>query len=118
MLENSSLNLATITESNIDALLNISNSNYQTVNVFTLKGKPYVILRGKNKWTGLIAYGIYTDIKVTEAGNYTTIVNQVGYVDDKDVNEPRLAHGMTPIKWDGTKWVDTSADNINWNNYL
>jgi prepilin-type N-terminal cleavage/methylation domain-containing protein len=116
-MENSSLNPSSITESNINTVLGVSNSNYETVSVSSLKGKPYVVLRGKNKWDGLVAYGIYTDIKVTDASSYTTVVNQLGYDEDKGANEPKLAHGMTPIKWDGTKWVDTAASDTDWYNY-
>jgi type IV pilus assembly protein PilA len=116
-MEDSALNPSSITESNITTALGLSNANYQTVSVSTLKGRPYVVLVGKNKWDGLVAYGIYTDIKVTEATNYSTIANQLGYDDDKGANEPRLAQGMTPIKWDGTKWVTTSASDTDWYNY-
>jgi prepilin-type N-terminal cleavage/methylation domain-containing protein len=35
----------------------------------------------------------------------------------KGVNSPALATGMTPIKWDGTAWVDTTTDDIDWYNY-
>ncbi len=35
--------------------------------------------------------------------------------DDSGANEPVLADGMIPIKWDGSKWVKASTDN--WYNY-
>jgi type IV pilus assembly protein PilA len=116
-MEDSALNPSSITESNITASLGLSNANYQTVGVTSLKGKPYVIIQGKNKWNGLVAYGIYTDIKVTDASSYTTVVNQLGYDSDKSVNEPKLAQGMTPIKWNGTSWVNTTASDSDWYNY-
>jgi prepilin-type N-terminal cleavage/methylation domain-containing protein len=116
-MENSSLNPSSITESNINTVLGVSNVNYETVSVSSLKGKPYVVLVGKNKWDGLVAYGIYTNIEVVNDSSYTTIVNQLGYDEDKGANEPRLAQGMTPIKWDGTKWVATSASDTDWYNY-
>jgi type IV pilus assembly protein PilA len=116
-MENSSLNPSSITESNINTVLGVSNANYETVSVSSLKGKPYVVLVGKNKWDGLVAYGIYTNIEVSNDSSYTTVVNQLGYDEDKGANEPRLAQGMTPIKWDGTKWVTTSASDTDWYNY-
>jgi prepilin-type N-terminal cleavage/methylation domain-containing protein len=117
VMENLSLNPATITESNITTSLGLSNANYQAVSVTSLKGEPYVIIQGKNKWNGLVAYGIYTDMKITDASNYATIVNQIGYDADKVANEPKLATGMTPIKWNGTKWVDTTASDTDWYSY-
>jgi prepilin-type N-terminal cleavage/methylation domain-containing protein len=118
-LENSSFDPSDINETNISTSLNISSSNYQTVSVSSLKGQPYVIIQGKNKWAGLVAYGIYSDMNVTEASSYITVVNQTGYDTDKGANEPKLATGMTPIKWNSStnKWVDTSASDTDWYSY-
>ncbi len=32
-------------------------------------------------------------------------------------NVPSLAPGMTPIKWNGSSWLDTTADDPNWYSY-
>jgi type IV pilus assembly protein PilA len=116
-MEDSSLNPSSITESNITTALGLSNANYQTVSVSSLQGKPYVIIQGKNKWNGYVAYGISTNIKVADASSYSTIVNQLGYDTDKGMNEPKLVAGMTPIKWNGTEWVDTTVGDTDWYSY-
>lgn len=41
----------------------------------------------------------------------------VYYDETKGVNKPQLATGMTPIKWNGTTWVDTTAVDTDWYNY-
>lgn len=55
------------------------------------------------------------------AGNESIATRTVNvtssYVADKGVNRPRLAVGMTPIKWDGEAWVDTTAKDSDWYNY-
>lgn len=35
----------------------------------------------------------------------------------RSVNQPKLASGMTPIKWNGTEWVNTTTDDIDWYDY-
>jgi prepilin-type N-terminal cleavage/methylation domain-containing protein len=35
----------------------------------------------------------------------------------KGINSPVLASGMTPIKWDGSAWVDTTESDTDWYNY-
>jgi type IV pilus assembly protein PilA len=117
MLDDSGFHITSIDETNIESTLGISDDNYQTVKVTTLSGQPYVVLVGKNKWENLIAYGTYTDMNVSDSSNYATIINQLGYNSSKDVNEPKLAGGMTPIKWNGTKWVDTTENDSEWYNY-
>jgi type IV pilus assembly protein PilA len=119
MMEDSSLNLANINVTNLDTSLNLSNSNYQTVSVTTLNGKPYVVLQGKNKWSGLVAYGSYASMNVTDSSSYTTVVNQLSYDSNKGVNEPKLTPGMTPIKWNTSTntWVDTTASDSDWYDY-
>ncbi len=40
-----------------------------------------------------------------------------GYIASKGVNRPVLATGMTPIKWSGGAWVDTTTSDSSWYNY-
>ncbi len=40
-----------------------------------------------------------------------------GYITSKGVNGPVLAQGMTPIKWSGGAWVDTTTSDSSWYNY-
>lgn len=47
--------------------------------------------------------------------NATTVTRTVNVV--KAGNAPVLATGMTPIKWDGSAWVNTTADDTDWYNY-
>jgi prepilin-type N-terminal cleavage/methylation domain-containing protein len=45
---------------------------------------------------------------------------EVSYSDynySKGVNKPKLTAGMTPIKWNGTDWVSTNENDIDWYNY-
>ena len=37
--------------------------------------------------------------------------------DNKQVNTPKLADGMIPIKWNGTNWVITTGTDPDWYNY-
>jgi prepilin-type N-terminal cleavage/methylation domain-containing protein len=117
MMEDSAFKPSDVNETTITSLLNISNSNYQTVSVSILNGKPYVIIQGKNKWNGLLTYGTYQSMDVEDNSNYSKVVNQLGYDSSRGVNEPKLATGMTPIKWNGTSWVDTTTSDSDWYNY-
>ena len=40
------------------------------------------------------------------------------YEEEKKVNAPVLKTGMTPVKYEGGKWVDTTEDDPEWYNYL
>jgi prepilin-type N-terminal cleavage/methylation domain-containing protein len=60
------------------------------------------------------------------AGNTSTVTRTVkvlavyagpNYIEDKGVNGPALAQGMTPIKWDGSTWIDTTINDAAWYNY-
>jgi hypothetical protein len=55
------------------------------------------------------ANSIYDDTDVVINGPY--------YNNLKGVNQPVLATGMTPVKWDGTKWVTTTIDDTDWYDY-
>lgn len=39
------------------------------------------------------------------------------YSEVKGVNTPKLGEEMTPIKWDGSTWVDTTGDDPEWYDY-
>ena len=39
------------------------------------------------------------------------------YVDSVIAEAPKLSEGMTPVKWNGSKWVKTTADDNEWYNY-
>ena len=104
-------------ESDIESTLGINNINYEKINVFSISGSPYVVIKGKNKWEGFVAYGNYREIKVENEDNYDLILSQLGYNSIKGVNEPLLSKGMTPIKWDGTDWINTTESDIGWYDY-
>ncbi len=72
------------------------------------------------------AYKSYSDREVTvEKKTWTeceAILNSLiainsDYDTAKGVNKPKLATGMTPIKRDGTVWVDTTESDNDWYNY-
>ena len=117
LLSDETFDVTSIDETNIESILGVSKDNYETVKVITLNGQPYVVLGGKNKWANLIAHGSYTEMNVSDSSNYTTIVNQMGYNPSKSVNEPKLARGMKPIKWNGEKWINTTENDTNWYDY-
>jgi prepilin-type N-terminal cleavage/methylation domain-containing protein len=60
-----------------------------------------------------------TMIKITRSGNqYTYVVGGLrDYSSSKGVNRPRLVTGMTPIKWSGSAWVDTTEVDTEWYSY-
>lgn len=38
-------------------------------------------------------------------------------IDVSSINKPALAEGMTPIKWNGSGWVNTTSSDTTWYNY-
>ncbi len=42
----------------------------------------------------------------------------VGWNEEKQVNSPKLAEGMIPIKWNGSNWVITTSDDSEWYDYI
>jgi hypothetical protein len=55
-------------------------------------------------------------------GNISTLTRTINIVESpysiaKGVNKPELASGMTPIKWNGSTWVDTVESDNDWYNY-
>ena len=39
------------------------------------------------------------------------------FSEEKGVNTPNLGEGMTPIKWNGNAWVETTGDDEEWYDY-
>jgi type IV pilus assembly protein PilA len=107
MMEDSSFNPNTVNETNINDLLNISNENYNILTIKKMNGTLYITILGKSKWNNLTASGTKTLIKVSNS-----VAEFVS-----GANNPVLVDGMTPIKWDGTTWVDTTTDDTDWYNY-
>jgi hypothetical protein len=63
-----------------------------------------------------------TKVTITRSGNqYTYVISGTEVVPDytvsKGVNRPKLITGMTPIKWSGAAWVDTTESDPDWYNY-
>jgi len=56
------LDITTINQDNIDDILNISNKNYEFLELTIENDKLHIKLVGKNKWAGLISCGTYDDI--------------------------------------------------------
>jgi prepilin-type N-terminal cleavage/methylation domain-containing protein len=107
MMENSTFDPTSVTEANIKSTLNIDNSNYQSVTVKKANDTLYVTIVGKNKWDKLTVSGTKLATKVADT------VTSFSY----GANVPVLATGMTPIKWDGSAWVDTTEADSGWYNY-
>lgn len=66
-LENDSFNPLEINKTNIYELLKISDINYSSVSFEFDEDKLYLRLVGQNKWQGLIACGVYSNIKVVNS---------------------------------------------------
>ena len=49
--------------------------------------------------------------------SYQVSVENDLYDTDKEVNKPLLVKGMTPIKWNGSSWVDTTENDPDWYSY-
>jgi prepilin-type N-terminal cleavage/methylation domain-containing protein len=107
MMEDSDFNPTSINETNIESTLNIDDSNYQSVTVKEINGIIYITIVGKNKWSKLTVSGTKSITKVED----TVINNSYG------ANAPVLTTGMTPIKWNGSAWVDTTSSDTTWYNY-
>lgn len=60
-----------------------------------------------------IIIGVVLLVALISIGIYFIIKNQAS----SNVNAPELIEGMTPIKWNGNKWVETTADDKDWYNY-
>ena len=45
------------------------------------------------------------------------LVADGSYNDEKGVNTPKLGTGMTPIKWNGSSWVNTTGSDKDWYDY-
>jgi prepilin-type N-terminal cleavage/methylation domain-containing protein len=68
-LENSDFDVETINNDNIGNLLNITNTNYSSVNIMMEDKNIIITLVGTNKWNGLVACGTYNNIRVVESMN-------------------------------------------------
>lgn len=38
-------------------------------------------------------------------------------IGNSNVNAPQLVEGMTPVKWNGSQWIETTTDDKDWYNY-
>ena len=45
------------------------------------------------------------------------LVADGSYNEDKGVNTPNIGEGMTPIKWNGSAWVETNGSDQEWYDY-
>ena len=106
-LEDPSFDATTINETNLSTL-NISNTDYKSVLVKKINGENYITLVGQNKFEGYTASGTKTDVSNYPTST-TTFIN--------GANAPELVSGMTPIKWNGSAWVDTVSTDSSWYNY-
>jgi prepilin-type N-terminal cleavage/methylation domain-containing protein len=106
-LEDSNFKPSDINETTVEGILNIDDSNYQTLTVKEINGIIYITIVGKNKWDKLTVSGTKITSKVED-----TVTNLVG-----SANAPVLTTGMTPIKWDGSAWIDTTSSDTTWYNY-
>lgn len=43
--------------------------------------------------------------------------NNSSIIGNSNVNVPQLVEGMTPVKWNGSQWIETTTDDKEWYNY-
>jgi prepilin-type N-terminal cleavage/methylation domain-containing protein len=124
-LKNEGFDITAVNEDTISGF-GLSNENYQDLKVGIIDNKPYIVAIGKGKWNGYKACGTYQNIVVVDNSDMATCENITDsnppmvytYYDTAEgVNKPVLANGMTPIKWDGTTWIETVETDADWYNY-
>ena len=64
----------------------------------------------------------YLENALNEIGGNTppeepTLPSDGSYSEEKGVNTPKLGSGMTPIKWNGSSWVNTTGSDKEWYDY-
>ena len=79
--------------------------------------------RGENtyEFTGLEKLNKYTAkvelIKDNQVVDTEIIEIQMEAPEDSTAEPPAVAEGMTPVKWNGSNWVKTTANDKDWYNY-
>ena len=53
----------------------------------------------------------------TTPDNPASLPSDGSYSENKGVNTPNIGTGMTPIKWNGSAWVETTGDDEEWYDY-
>ncbi len=111
MLEDDTFNPTDVNETNVKALLNIDDSNYERLTVKKMNDKIYVTIAGKNKWKNLTISGTKANTRLDD-----TVVSFV-----RGANTPVLAEGMIPVKWhengEEKYWITTTEDDPEWYEY-
>ena len=113
-LEDESFNPLELNESNIKDKLNIDNSKYQSLTIKRINNQHFIAIVGTDKWKDLVACGTKTSLKILDVEDLD-LCEVVGNI--KVGNQPVLAEGMTPIKWNGTTEVTTTETDPDWYNY-
>ena len=65
-IEIDNLNPEEIDETNIDAILGLSNANYDDLEITIYNNEKYIAVRGRGKWAGFSACGTFRNIRVNE----------------------------------------------------
>ena len=67
----------------------------------------------KNNKKIFIIIAVILLVALIGIGIYLVMNNQTS----SNVNAPELIQGMTPVKWNGSQWVETTTDDKEWYNY-
>ena len=117
-LEDPSFDETTITESNIESILNIPADNIKTLSVSNVEGVRKVSIEGQGEWDGLYAYGSYMELQTfTSEEDWTAATSVGGGGAPVTENAPVLATGMTPIKWVNNVEEPIEEDDPTWYDY-
>lgn len=111
-LEDSTFDPTTLTKENAGSILGIDTSNVSSLTVTMVNGKPSVSIAGTNKYENITATGTFDSIAVIDTPVYTD------YSVSEGVNVPKLATGMTAVKWDASNnEMATTASDPDWYDY-
>lgn len=121
---------------NVEKIKNINvndNENYYVVDLEALEnitltyGKDYKAYKGtpSNSKTDLYiineqSHTIYyvAGVKLDEKTYYTTVSEYTKVETSTKCNHPKLGVGMTPVKWNGTEFVETESYDPEWYDYI
>jgi prepilin-type N-terminal cleavage/methylation domain-containing protein len=115
-MENENYDPTTLTIQKISDDLALANNNYSEIEIIVGQGKTYIVLEGLNKWEGLIACGLYTNLVIVSNEAECPIP-----ADRSGANEPKTIDSMIPVRHNGSVWVKADINNIRgtnvWYNY-
>ena len=75
------------------------------------------LLNANSEITQTAATKRIKEIYEQDVNNIDNVYETINKQKKQIANPPKLTQGMIPIKWDGTKWVDTNTEDEQWYDY-